>query len=127
MKKKMGYCTTFFAALSNPLRVRILQRLAERPATVGSLAEGLGSERSLISHNLALLSKAELVAHTKAGNTRVYNINESVVPHIFFFLDRLVCSSCSLRQTCVVLRERHPEMEANFAPPKRIPCKGCER
>ncbi len=111
--------------MSNPLRVRILQRLAERPATVGTLAESLGSERSLISHNLALLSEAELVEHTKAGNTRVYNINETVVPHIFFFLDRLVCSNCSLRQTCTVLRERHPELEAGSGPIKRIPCKGC--
>ncbi len=126
MKKKTGFCSKFFSALANPLRVRILQRLAERPATVGTLAESLDSERSLISHNLALLTKAELVEHTKAGNTRVYNINERIVPHIFFFMDRVTCSSCSLRQTCIVLRERHPGLEMQMQlPSKRAPCKAC--
>jgi DNA-binding transcriptional ArsR family regulator len=121
-KKRIGYCTTFFSALSNPLRVRILQRLAEKPATVGTIAEGLGAERSLISHNLALLSKAELVEFTKAGNTRVYTINETIVPQIFFFLDRVVCSNCSLRDTCETLRERNlPGMPSI----RRTPCRGC--
>jgi ArsR family transcriptional regulator, zinc-responsive transcriptional repressor len=120
--KSVGYCTRFFSALSNPLRVRMLQRLAEKPATVGALSEMLGSERSLVSHNLALLSKAELVEHTKAGNTRVYTINEAVVPYIFFLLDRVVCSKCSLRGTCIALKEGGlPGMP----PVRRTACKAC--
>lgn len=122
VKSSTGYCATFFSALSNPLRVRMLQRLAEKPATVGALAEKLKTERSLISHNLALLAKAELVEFTKAGNTRVYTINETIVPHIFFFLDRIVCSNCSIRSTCITLRERNlPGMPSI----KRTPCKNC--
>ncbi len=122
VKKSGGYCTTFFSALSNPLRVRMLQRLAEKPATVGALSDKLDTERSLISHNLALLAKAELVEYTKAGNTRVYTINELIVPHIFFFLDRVVCSNCSIRDTCTTLRERNlPGMPSI----RKTPCKKC--
>ncbi len=115
-----GYCSAFFSALANKLRVRILQQLSLTPMTVNELAEKVEAERTLVSHNLALLAKAQLVRYNKVGNTRVYSANEYVVPYVFFMLERVVCSRCSIRKTCKALRERGVEP---MQPVEQI-CKG---
>lgn len=117
-----GYCTRFFSALANRLRVRMLQELSVGPKTVNELSARLGSERTLISHNLAILVKAELVDFRKDGKTRIYKANEQVVPYVFFMLDRIVCSQCSLKKTCAALRERQTPP---FPRVERKSCPGC--
>ncbi|MEW6036549.1 MAG: metalloregulator ArsR/SmtB family transcription factor [Candidatus Micrarchaeota archaeon] len=107
MKRNYGnYCALFFSALANPVRIKILQELALSPMTVNEIVQKVGAERTLVSHNLALLTQAQLVNHVKAGKTRVYSANQYVVPYVFFVIDRIVCSRCSLRSTCKTLKER---------------------
>ncbi|MEW6721865.1 MAG: metalloregulator ArsR/SmtB family transcription factor [Candidatus Micrarchaeota archaeon] len=122
MPKVDGYCTTFFSALANRQRVRILQELCRGPMTVNQIAQTLKSERTLVSHNLALLTKADLIRYTKVGTTRVYEANEQVVPYVFFMMENLVCGKCSLRATCENLRQRKALKEAGAF---SAPCDNC--
>jgi hypothetical protein len=90
--------------------------------TVNELSERLDAERTLVSHNLALLSKAELIGIQKIGKTRVYSANKFVVPYVFFLMERVVCSRCSIRKTCLALRNRKL---AEIPKTERPPCRGC--
>jgi DNA-binding transcriptional ArsR family regulator len=118
-----GYCSKFFSALANRLRIRILQELSLKPMTVNELAEKLGSERTLVSHNLSILAGAELASFEKDGKKRVYRANEDIVPSVFFLLERIVCSRCSIRKVCLSLKEK----ELPGAPQHIRPaCLGCK-
>jgi DNA-binding transcriptional ArsR family regulator len=60
------------AALADPTRREIFERLAERPRAVGELAQELPVSRPAVSQHLRVLSEAGLVvAHTQ-GTRRVY-------------------------------------------------------
>lgn len=50
-----------FAALSDPTRRMLLERLAARPSGLGELALGLGAAPVNISHHLGVLARAGLV------------------------------------------------------------------
>ncbi|MBI5047161.1 winged helix-turn-helix transcriptional regulator [Candidatus Micrarchaeota archaeon] len=124
-----SFCTKFFAALANKQRIRVLQRLVEGPVAVKDLADQVKSERTLLSHNLALLIKADLVRVKKVGKQRVYSANMEIVPQIFAFLENLVCSSCSIRQTCEILKQDKEKLmlvETKMTDTKiREPCVNC--
>jgi DNA-binding transcriptional ArsR family regulator len=122
MPKTAGFCAVFFSALANRTRVKMLEELCKGPMTVNQLTDRVKSERTLVSHNLALLSRADLVRFSKVGNTRVYAVNEMVVPYVFFLMDKIVCSRCSLRKTCAALRERGI---ADMQPALKPQCESC--
>lgn len=66
-------------ALSTGSRVRLLGALVDGPASVGDLAAATGMERSLVSHQLAVLRDAGLVAGEKRGRRSVYALHD---PHV---------------------------------------------
>lgn len=66
-------------ALSAASRVQLLGVLIDRPANVGELADATGIERSLVSHQLAVLRDAGLVAGDKHGRRIVYSLHD---PHV---------------------------------------------
>lgn len=59
-------------ALGSPVRRRILQRLAARPATVGELARHFPVSRPAVSKHLKLLKQAGLVSHQQEGTRHRY-------------------------------------------------------
>jgi DNA-binding transcriptional ArsR family regulator len=61
-----------FAALSNPARLYILERLAAGPASVKEIAEATGLKQSMTSQHLAVLLGAGVVVCTAEGNLRIY-------------------------------------------------------
>jgi DNA-binding transcriptional ArsR family regulator len=74
----MAYATRAldsFAALGDPTRRAIFERLAARPAAVGELARGLPVSRPAVSQHLGVLKAAGLVAETPAGARRIYRID----------------------------------------------------
>ena len=62
MKKGLSEtCNRFFSVLSNPTRLAALETLMEGSMNVSQLAESLGQEQSMVSHNLRPLVRCRFV------------------------------------------------------------------
>ena len=62
--------STTFAALADPTRRAILERLADGDATVGELAEPFAMSLPAISKHLSVLERAGLIAKDRDGQRR---------------------------------------------------------
>lgn len=63
------------AALGDPTRREIFERLADRPRSVGEIADELPVSRPAVSQHLKVLKEAGLVSDTAVGTRRVYQVN----------------------------------------------------
>jgi len=77
-----------FAALAEPMRAAIVERLAERPMPVGELAALLPVSRPAVSQHLKVLKAAQLVRDRAEGTRRVYSIDPAGLGRIREWLDR---------------------------------------
>jgi DNA-binding transcriptional ArsR family regulator len=77
-----------WAALGDPTRREIFERVAERPQAVGELAAGLPVSRPAVSQHLKVLKDAGLVVDRPAGNRRIYQLNPDGVDALRAQLDR---------------------------------------
>jgi DNA-binding transcriptional ArsR family regulator len=66
-------------ALADHTRRAILERLAQRPRTVGELAAELPISRPAVSQHLKVLKEIGLVADQPAGTRRIYRLNPVAV------------------------------------------------
>jgi DNA-binding transcriptional ArsR family regulator len=80
--------TNAFAALAEPMRQAIVERLAERPMSVGELAAQLPVSRPAVSQHLKVLKDAALVRDEARGTRRVYRIDPAGLGAIRQWLDR---------------------------------------
>ena len=64
-----------FAALGDPTRRTIFERIAEQPAAVSDLARGLPVSRPAVSQHLRVLKEAGLVTEVAAGTRRIYRLD----------------------------------------------------
>ena len=80
--------TNAFAALAEPMRRTIVDRLAERPLSVGELAAHLPVTRPAVSQHLKVLKDAGLVRDRAEGARRVYSIDPAGLGAIRQWLDR---------------------------------------
>jgi DNA-binding transcriptional ArsR family regulator len=71
----MANPTAALAALADPTRREIFERVAERPSAVRELADGLPVSRPAVSQHLKVLKQAGLVADSAVGNRRVYRLD----------------------------------------------------
>ncbi|MGZ4314769.1 MAG: ArsR/SmtB family transcription factor [Gaiellaceae bacterium] len=78
-----------FHALSDPLRVRLLDQLRDGEQTVNALAEQLGAGQQNVSKHLAVLADAAMVARRKEGTHVYYRIADDGV----FALCEQICGS----------------------------------
>jgi DNA-binding transcriptional ArsR family regulator len=60
------------AALADPTRRVLFERLARRAYAVGELAELAGVSQPAVSQHLAVLREARLVTHRRQGTRRLY-------------------------------------------------------
>ncbi len=77
-----------FRALSEPIRLRILQILQAGETSVSVLAEKVGSTQPNISKHLKILQDAGLVKRRRIGTSAYYAIADEMV----FDLCEMVCS-----------------------------------
>lgn len=77
-----------FAALADPTRRAIFERLADRPRAVGELAGELPVSRPAVSQHLKVLKDAGLVLDRSAGNRRIYRIDPDGVGALRAYLDQ---------------------------------------
>ena len=78
-----------FAALADPTRRQILQRLGERDLTAGALAEPLAISRPAVSRHLRVLRDAELVTVRIDGRERWFSLNPDGVVDADTWLEEL--------------------------------------
>ena len=71
--------STTFAALSDPTRRAILERLARSPASVNELAKPFDMSQQAVSKHLAYLERASLIEKRKEGRQQVCALR----PHAF--------------------------------------------
>ena len=77
-----------FAALSDPTRREVFERLAQGPRAVGELADGLPVSRPAVSQHLKVLKEAGLVTDRAEGTRRVYQIDPDGLGQMRAWLDR---------------------------------------
>ena len=82
-----------FRALSEPTRIKLLDRLREGEATVLELTELIGTTQQNVSKHLGVLQRAGIVARRKQGNFAYYRIVDEGV----FDLCEAVCGSLQQR------------------------------
>jgi len=76
-------CYKFFNNLSNPTRLATLEKLMEKPMSVNELADALGQEQSMISHNLKPLLKCNFIFIEKKGKKSIYSANHETIGTLF--------------------------------------------
>ena len=82
-----------FRALSEPTRIKLLDRLRDGEATVLELTELIGTTQQNVSKHLGVLQRAGIVARRKQGNFASYRIVDEGV----FSLCEAVCGSLQQR------------------------------
>ena len=68
-----------FRALSEPTRIKLLDRLREGEASVLDLTEAIGTTEQNVSKHLGVLHRAGIVARRKQGNFAYYSIADERV------------------------------------------------
>ncbi|MGH6956582.1 MAG: ArsR/SmtB family transcription factor [Caulobacteraceae bacterium] len=77
-----------FAALADPTRRAVFERLAQGPRAVGELARGLPVSRPAVSQHLKVLKDAGLVSDRADGARRLYQIDPHGLGQVRAWLDR---------------------------------------
>lgn len=68
--------TKFFKALCEPVRVEIVRKLITIGACdVGTIAQGLSQDRSVVSRHLATLERAQICVSKKHGRRVLYDLD----------------------------------------------------
>jgi DNA-binding transcriptional ArsR family regulator len=76
------------AALADPTRRRVFERLRRGPKSVGALAHGLPVSRPAVSQHLRALKEAGLVGDRAEGTRRVYFIDPHGLAALRRWLDQ---------------------------------------
>jgi DNA-binding transcriptional ArsR family regulator len=81
------YGTDGLAALGDPTRRAIFERLADRPRPVGELAGELPVSRPAVSQHLKVLKEAGLVVDRRVGTRRIYQLDPNGLRTLRGYLD----------------------------------------
>jgi DNA-binding transcriptional ArsR family regulator len=91
--RALGYVAEYFRALSEPLRLKILNALRDKARNVGQLTELLDSSQANVSKHLATLTRLGFVERSAQGTSAYYRIAD---PRIYQLCD-LVCGQMAQR------------------------------
>ncbi len=61
-------------AAAHPIRLEIMQLLADQAVSVGGLQDQLEVPQSVVSHHLAYLRRAHIVTRTRRGTAMMYEL-----------------------------------------------------
>lgn len=92
---------TSWAALADPTRRAILERLIERPSAVGELACEFPVSRPAVSQHLKVLKDAGLVIDKRAGKQRIYQVDPDGLAALRAELDRFWTKTLATYKTVV--------------------------
>jgi len=88
MSKKSSAAAAL-AALADPTRRQLIERLRSGPQPVGELARGVPVSRPAVSQHLAVLKAAGLVRDVAEGTRRVYEMDPKGLGAIRAWLDEM--------------------------------------
>ena len=94
-------CYRFFSNLANPTRLAALEALMERPMNVTQIAETLGQEQSMVSHNLRPLVDCRFVYVERRGKERVYSVNVETMDALFKIVESHAKRFCPTGGRCL--------------------------
>src|SRR5437588_4374229 len=103
----MTYQPNGLAALGDPTRRAIFERLADRPSAVGELAREFPISRPAVSQHLKVLKDAGLVVDRAAGNRRIYQLNPDGLGAVRAYFDGFWSQALAAFKTAV----ERPEQE----------------
>ncbi|MCF7803459.1 MAG: metalloregulator ArsR/SmtB family transcription factor [Candidatus Marinimicrobia bacterium] len=69
-------------ALSNPIRLKIIDAIREREVCVSSLEEITGASQSCVSQHLSVLRNLGMVETSRNGNLICYSLNNRLAERI---------------------------------------------
>ena len=100
---------TFFQALADPTRVRILELLAGRPMTVSELVAALGLAQGRVSSHLSCLRWCGYVRAEVDGRYNRYTLVDDRIRDILAVGESVVRDNAGRLSSCLVLTtEEHP-------------------
>jgi|SRR5579862_4130792 len=102
----MAYHNGALAALADPTRRTIFERVAERPRAVGELARELPVSRPAVSQHLRVLKEARLVVDRSAGSRRIYTLDPAGVAALRSYLDRFWGDALAAYQAALAEHEQ---------------------
>ena len=73
------FCAERLKALSDPLRLRVVDALRYGEMTVSDLTELLGTEMVTLSHHLQILKHAKLVVARRDGRYMYYSLHDELI------------------------------------------------
>jgi DNA-binding transcriptional ArsR family regulator len=88
MRANAGTATRAIAALADPTRRQIFERLRRGPQPVAALARGLPVSRPAVSQHLKVLKDAGLVNDRPQGARRIYQVDPAGLGAIRAWLDQ---------------------------------------
>ena len=91
--RALVHVAEYFRALSEPLRLKILNTLSDKPHNVGELTELLGYSQANVSKHLATLTSLGFVERMARGTSAYYKIADPRVHQ----LCELVCGQMAQR------------------------------
>jgi DNA-binding transcriptional ArsR family regulator len=97
----------FFKALGHPVRIRILELLAEGERNVQELQEALELDQPTVSQQLAMLRAKSIVKTRKEGTTVRYTVRDASIRDLLAIARRIFDSQLIDSQT--MLRELRRE------------------
>ena len=77
------------AALGDPTRRAVFERLRHGPRAAGELAEGLPVSRSAVSQHLGVLLEVGLVTQRREGTRRLYRVDPDGLGALRSYFDDL--------------------------------------
>ena len=94
-------CYHFFTNLANPTRLAAIEQLMQKPLSVNELAEALGQEQSMISHNLKPLLQCNIINIEKQGKKHIYTVNKETLNPIFEAIENHAQKFCPTGGKCL--------------------------
>ena len=97
------------AALADPTRRAIFERLREGPRPVGELARDLPVSRPAVSQHLRVLKEAGLVSERRNGTRRLYRVEPDAVAELRGYFDEFWSQALEAFKAAAESEERSSE------------------